>query len=208
MRRDLLIAAQKEFLKLYPAGFANEEMQVHVKKHKIEHMQKFAQEAFNKGKFDNFDLVFENFVKVISRASVVSVFEKVKFRDFSKAMTMEQKLRIIDGLYDLLHGDKKAGFTRMKEVLLEDKIAKWPILTVIPYYYDTQGEIFIKPTTVKGVIKMFDLEGVVYNSKPNYEFYEAYKKEFLKMKEIVEPCVAPENGAFSGFLMMMVDTVK
>jgi len=208
MRRDLLIAAQKEFLKLYPDGFENPEMQVHVKKHKIEKMHDFAFESFGKEKFEDFDKVFQNLVKTITRASVVSIFEKVKFRDFAKTMTTDQKLRITDGLYDLLHGDKKAGFTKMTDVLIEDKLAKWPILTVIPYYYDTQGEIFIKPTTVKGVIKMFGLDGVVYNSKPTYEFYELYRKEFLKMKEIVEPCVAPENGAFSGFLMMMVDTEK
>ena len=55
---------------------------------------------------------------------------------------------------------------------------------------------------------MFELDGVEYNSKSNYEFYKAYKKEFLKMKKIIGPCVAPENGVFSGFLMMMVDTVK
>lgn len=208
MRRDLLIAAQKEFLRMYPGGFANDEMQVHVKRHKIEKMHNFALVSFGKDKFEDVNLIFENFVKTISRSTVVSVFEKAKFRDFARSMTMDQKLRLVDGLYELLHGNKADGFAKMKEVLLEDKIAKWPILTVLPYYYDTQGEVFIKPTTVKGVIKMFELEDVVYTSKPAYEFYEAYKKEFLKMKDIVEPCVAPENGAFSGFLMMMVETVK
>jgi len=208
MRRDLLIAAQKEFLRMYPGGFANEEMQFHVKKHKIQKMHDFAQESFGEEKFTDPDAVFENIVKIMSRSTVVSVFEMVKFRDFAKEMNTDHKLRLITGLHERLYGNQAAGFDKMKEVLLEDKLAKWPLLTVIPYYYDTQGEIFIKPTTVKGVISTFGLDGVVYNSKPTYEFYEAYKTEFLKMKEIVEPCVAPENGAFSGFLMMMVESIK
>ena len=208
MRRDLLIAAQKEFLRMYPGGFANDEMQVHVKRHKIQKMHDFAIESFEREKFREADQLFDNLVKIITRSSVVSVFEKAKFRDFSRSMMTDQKLRLVDGLYELLHGEKASGFTKMRDVLLEDKIAKWPILTVIPYYYDTQEEVFIKPTTVKGVIKMFELDCIPYSPRPTYKFYEEYKKEFLMMKEIVEPCVAPENGAFSGFLMMMVETNK
>lgn len=208
MRRDLLIAAQKEFLRMYPEGFESDEMQAHVKKHKIQKMNQFALDSFAKNRFSDPDLVFENIVKIISRATVVSVFEKAKFRDFAKTMTTDQKLRLVDGLYQMLHGNKNKGFDKMRDVLLEEKLAKWPLLTVIPYYYDVQGEIFIKPTTVKGVIKTFNLDGIVYDSKPTYDFYQAYKKEFLYMKELVEPSVAPENGAFSGFLMMMLETMK
>ncbi|HRX42278.1 MAG TPA: hypothetical protein P5315_05840 [Clostridia bacterium] len=206
MRRDLLIAAQKEFLRMYPGGFSNDEMQAIAKKHKIEQTGDFARESFSIGRFDSPMDVFDNIVKILSRSSIVSVFEKAKFRDFSRIMSVDQKLRLITGLYERLHGDPKKGFDEMKEVLLEDSLAKWPLLTVIPYYYDNQNEIFIKPTTVKNVIRIFELEGVVYNSKPDYEFYESYRKEFMKMKEIVEPEVAPENGAFSGFLMMMTES--
>ncbi|MDX1359264.1 MAG: hypothetical protein R3232_10580 [Clostridia bacterium] len=208
MRRDLLIAAQKEFLRMYPGGFENEEMQVHVKKHKIAKMHDFAIESFAEDKFNDADKIFDNLVKMITRSSVVSVFEKAKFRDFAKTMTTDQKLRLVNGLYERLHGNPAAGFNMMRDVLLEDKLAKWPILTIIPYYYNLQNEVFMKPTTVKGVIRTFELEGVVYSSRASYEIYEAYKKEFLKMKEIVEPSVAPENGAFSGFLMMMVEADK
>jgi len=208
MRRDLLIAAQKEFLKLYPGGFENEEMQIQAKKHKIQKMNELANEWFAKDKFKDLEKVFDNLVKIISSSSVVSVFEKVKFRDFANTMTIEQKISITEGLYERLHGNAEEGFNKMRDVLDEDKLAKWPVLTVIPYYFDNQNEIFIKPTTAKGVISTFELEGIVYNSKPTFKFYEAYKKEFLIMKSIVDQRIAPENGAFSGFLMMMVETVK
>lgn len=206
MRRELLIAAQKEFLRMYPGGFHNEEMQVLVRKHKIDKMTDFTQESFSGERFNNPLQVFENIVKIFSRSSVVSVFEKAKFRDFARDMDTDQKLRLVSGLFERLHGDAELGFNEIKNVLLEGNLAKWPLLTVIPYYYDNHGEIFMKPTTVKNVIRTFELEGVVYNSKPDYEIYEAYKREFMKMKEIVEPEVAPENGAFSGFLMMMTES--
>jgi hypothetical protein len=206
MRRDLLIAAQKEFLRMYPGGFHNEEMQVLVKKHKIDKMTDFTRGSFAREKFDNPLQVFENIVKIFSRSSVVSVFEKAKFRDFARDMDTDQKLRLVSGLFERLHGDAHLGFDEMKKVLLEGNLAKWPLLTVIPYYYDNNGEIFMKPTTVKNVIRIFELEDIVYNSKPDYEIYKSYKKEFLKMKAMVEPEVAPENGAFSGFLMMMTES--
>jgi hypothetical protein len=171
-------------------------------------MHEFAMESFSEEKFSDVDMVFENLVKMITRSSVVSVFEKAKFRDFVKTMTTDQRLRLVNGLYERLHGDPACGFNMMRDVLLEEKLAKWPILTVIPYYYDLHNEVFMKPTTVKGVIRTFELEGVVYSPKASYEIYDAYKKEFLKMKGIVESSVAPENGAFSGFLMMMVEADK
>jgi len=206
MRRDLLITAEKEFLMMYPGGFQNEEMQVQVKKHKIDKMHELAVDSFSKKAFDDRETVFESFVKVIKSSSVVSVFEKVKFRDFAAAMTENQKTRLTEGLYQRLHGDHAAGFRLMRDVLAEEKLAKWPILTVVPYYFDTTNEVFMKPTTVKNVIKVFELEGVVYNPKPTFEIYQAYKREFLKMKGLVDPSLAPENGAFSGFLMIMVDS--
>ena len=118
MKRELLIAAQKEFLRMYPGGFENEEMQVHVKRHKIHKMNEFAMESFRKEKFDDPDTVFKNIVKIMSQSTVVSVFEKMKFRNFSKVMTTDQKLRLVDGLYEMLHGNPAAGFDKMKEVLL------------------------------------------------------------------------------------------
>jgi hypothetical protein len=62
--------------------------------------------------------------------------------------------------------------------------------------------VFIKPTTAKGIIAYFELENLIYESQPTWEFYQAYRTEINRMKEQVDCSLAPNNAAFSGFLMM------
>jgi len=58
------------------------------------------------------------------------------------------------------------------------------------------------PTTAKGVIKYFELEGVIYKQQPSWDFYQKYKDLILQMKQHVDPTLVSSNAAFSGFLMM------
>jgi hypothetical protein len=208
MRRDLLIAAEREFLNLYPGGFNNPEIDEIKKKHKPEKMHDLTIELFKEDNFENIEEIVENIVKIISRSSLVSVFEKTRFRDFGRSLDIKQKDMLSNGLKELLHGNHSEGFNNMIDVLAEGKLAKWPVISVIPYYYRPQTEVFLKPTTVKGIINIFELEGLIYNPRPTYEFYESYKKELIKMRKVVDKSLAPDNAAFSGFLMMMMDRMS
>jgi len=53
-------------------------------------------------------------------------------------------------------------------------------LTVIPAYYYPNKEVFIKPTTVKNIIEIFELEGLQYKATPSYDFYKNIRKYYLK----------------------------
>lgn len=68
--------------------------------------------------------------------------------------------------------------------------------------YRLQDEVFIKPTTAKGVIAHFELEGLDYKPTPSWDFYQRYRDARLEMKQYVDPSLSPNNPAFSGFLMM------
>jgi hypothetical protein len=92
----------------------------------------------------------------------------------------------------------------MLDLLKTGKLAKWSLLTVCQTYFHPQRDVFIKPTTVKGVIEYFELENLQYRPTPFWAFYEAYRSIFHEMKSKVDKSLSPTNPAFSGFLFMSV----
>jgi hypothetical protein len=197
--------AEKAFLHRYPGGFENPEIvAIRVKKHKPDQMIALAQESFSKGKFERPELIVQNMTKIISRSSIISVFEKPRFRDFANGLSPEARDFLSTGLDQLLHGNEQTGFEMMLDLLKSEKLAKWSLMTVCQTYFYPQRDVFIKPTTVKGVIEYFALENLHYKPTPSWAFYEAYRSTFLEMKTKVDRSLSPTNPAFSGFLWMTV----
>jgi hypothetical protein len=89
----------------------------------------------------------------------------------------------------------------MLYILRTGKLAKWSLMTVCPAYFHPQVEVFIKPTTVKGIIQTFELEDLQYQPAPTWEFYERYRAAINQMKTSIDPSLARNNIAFSGFMM-------
>jgi hypothetical protein len=90
------------------------------------------------------------------------------------------------------------------DLLKSEKLAKWSLMTVCQTYFHPQRDVFIKPTTVIGVIEYFELDNLQYKPTPSWAFYEAYRSAFLEMKSKVDPSLSPTNPAFSGFLWMTI----
>lgn len=202
MNLKKLKQAEQAFFDRYPGGFDNPEMVAIGKKHKMDKMVEFAQEGFARRNFKLPDLIAENMIKVVSRSSMVSLFEKPKFRDFVRALPTKRRDQLAAGMENLLHGEEQLGFESMVEVLRSGKLAKWSLMTICQTYFRPEEEVFIKPTTAKGVIEYFELEGLVYKPAPTWEFYERYRSVINEMKSRVDPSLSPYNAAFSGFLMM------
>ena len=201
-----LKAAERRFIERYPEGFSSPEMLEIVKKHKVEKMKKLAQESFAIGQFESAGTIVDSMIKIVSQSSLVSIFEKPKFRDSVKSMSDSEKEDLSQGLKDFLHGNQSVGFELMTSLLHEYKIAKWPLLTVYPIYYRPSVEVFIKPTTAKGIIEHFELTRLKYNARPTYAFYEAFREQITRMKQEVHESLRVDNAAFCGFLMMSLET--
>jgi hypothetical protein len=204
MNTDRLKQAEEAFFMRYPGGFSHPEMKALHKKHKMDKMIAFAQESFSKKYFESPELLLQNMIKVISRSSMVSMFEKPKFKDFAGSMTLQNKKMLVGGLQDFFYGNEQHGFERMITVLKSGKMAKWSLLTICPAYFRPQIDVFLKPTTVKGVIAFFELKDLQYKPTPTWDFYERYRSVINKMKTRVEPSLSPSNASFSGFLMMSI----
>lgn len=201
MNIQRLKAAEREFLEQYPKGFNSPEMQEIGKKHKMDKMVAFAQEHFAPEKFMRLDLVVAKMIEMVNKSSMVSLFEKPKYRDYVKSLDPGQQEFLAMGLKEFLHGKQESGFNMMVEILSEVKLAKWTLITVFGVYYYPHDEIFVKPTTTKNVINIFELEDVIYKPLPSYSFYKKYREHILAMKKQVDKNLSPNNAAFTGFLM-------
>lgn len=195
--------AESIFFREHPEGFNSEEMLMVEKKHKINKISDFVKESFTKDNYEE-EKYFDYFCDLVKKSSMVSMFEKMKFRDSIVLFKEEDREVISKSIYNLIYDDEKEGFESLVNCLLKFKLAKWPIVTCILVYYNLDEDILIKPNTVKGIIKYFELENIKYNSLPSYEFYYKYRNIINEMKMNVDKSLSPNNATFSGFLMMSI----
>ncbi len=208
MNLEKLKIIEEHFFELYPKGFEDEGLAKIVKRHNVAKLTEFTQEAFAKEKFANTGQIVEDMVKIVSRSSLISLFEKPKFRDAVKAMSSERKDMLSIGLEEMLHGSFKNGFNIMLDILTEEKLAKWSLISVLPYYYAPKKHLFIKPTTTKNVLKYFEIEEIIYKPRPSYAFYSKYKKIINAFKKEVNKKLSNDNAKFTGFLMIGMEAMK
>ncbi len=204
MNIEKLKLFESQFLMRYPDGFYSPEMIEIGKKHKMDKMVTLAQTSFQDDSFENPEMVISQLIKLVSQSSMVSLFEKPKFRDGINAMSNEERELLSEALKMLLYGDEAEGFKLFTDCLYQKRLAKWPLVTACLAYFRPDTEVFVKPTTVKGIIKTLELEGVEYHPSPSYEFYKAYRDIINELKGHVDVSLAPNNAAFSGFLMMFI----
>ncbi len=203
MNLSRLKDAERSFLHRYPGGFNNRELiAIRKKKHNVDKMVTFAQKSFSKRNFKLPDQIVQDMVNVVSRSSIIAVFEKPRFRDFACALFPEEKNLLTNGLEELLYGNEQIGFERILALLKSRKLAKWPLMTICQTYFNPQKTVFVKPTTVKGIIGYFELQNLQYKPLPSWAFYDAYRSTIYEMKSKVDSSLSPTNVAFSWFLLL------
>ena len=194
--------AEAMFLMSYPDGFADEGLKPIAKKHNVAKLSEFAAEAFKRKAFGRPGQVLDDMVRLVSRSSMISMFEKPKFRDYVNGLSRDDREFLANAYRRLLHTSPEKGFNEVLDVLSEGKLAKWSLMTICLYQYRPETEVFVKPTTTKNVIRQFELEGLEYKPRPSWAFYQTYRTAIDEMKAAVSPSLSPNNAAFTGFLMM------
>ena len=201
MNFEKLKNAEAHFLQSYPGGFADPELVTIGKRHNVDKMTVFAKEILAKKQFDKPNQFLENLVKLVSRSSMVSMFEKPKFRDMINDLNSIERKKLVAAYKKLFHGNQKTGFNEVVEFLGTKKMAKWSIMTIGLVYYRPQKDVFVKPTTAKNIVQKLELD-LEYKPRPSWEFYEGFRSAILTVKKHVDPSLAPNNAALTGFLMM------
>lgn len=204
MNRQRLREAEGDFLTKYPEGFEDPDLAEIGKRHRMDQMVEMAATAFSRRAFDHPGAIIEDMIRVVARSSMVSMFEKPKYRDYLRSLTGAEQGLLANSLKRQLYGKgsgREKGFRTLVDILRDGKMARWSLVTIIPNYVLPNEEVFLKPTTVKGVIKRFEL-GLDYKPQPTWAFYNDYRDQILEMRSLVDPLLAPSNAAFCGFLMM------
>ena len=205
MNTAKLKQAEAAFFALYPQGMDSPEMAAVRKKHKMDELTAFARQSFSAQALSDVPAAAENMIRMASRSTMISLFEKPKFRDMVRLLRADMKADLVASLSDLLHGSEARGFHQMLSILSLHNLAKWPLITVWRCYCCPETDLLYKPTTVKRVIAHFELDGLVYNPRPNYDFFVGYRSAIAAMKQELNPLLSPSGAAFSGFLMMAMD---
>lgn len=195
-----------EFLYRYPKGFQDESFFPTIKKFNPEKLEAFAKEALKKENFSNPNIIVEGFFKTIQKSVMVSLFDKLKLKDALLTLNSYEKDMLSIEIYELLYGNKKNGFEGLVEFLAQYNLAKWTIISVIPYCINRHSEYFIKPTTTKMVIKYFELKELIYKPKPSFEFYENYSKALDEMKSKLHESLTFDNVAYTSFLKIAMES--
>lgn len=203
MNIEKLKKLESDFLGRHPEGFKSQEFKKTMKKHNVDKLTTYVNEVLTEEFLNKGYRVYKEVAKVVLSSSLVSVFEKMRFRDLSADLTNAEKSRFVKGVKELLYGHEKSGFYMVYTLLKEHRLAKWPILTIYRVYANPKKDVLVKPTVVKKVIAHLDLD-FKYDSDPSYTLYRKYRTAINKMKKEVDVSLRPNNLAFTGFLMMAI----
>lgn len=201
MNIEKLKKLESDFLDRYPEGFKSPDFKKTTKKHNVQKHTTYINEVLTEEYLRKGHKVYKEVAKVVLTSSLVSVFEKVRFRDLGADFTNTEKTRFVKGVSELLYGHEKSGFYMVYTLLKEHRLAKWPIIIVYRVYANPKKDVFMKPTVVKKVISHLDLP-FKYESDPSYTLYKKYRTAINKMKKEVSLSLRPNNLAFTGFLML------
>ena len=202
MNYEKLFEAEATFLQAYPAGFDDPELASIRKKHNVRKLIEFAQDNLTKANCNRPDFIADVLYKIVSRSSMVSRFEKPPFKQFLDALSSDDKKALAYAVEQRLFGRKQQGFEQILEMLAQHKLAKWAVISAVPFYFAPRREVFVKPTTVKRILAYLEVEDIRYRPTPTWAFYKGYRDVLAEVRNRVNPSLSPNYAALSGFLMM------
>jgi hypothetical protein len=202
MNFQRLKEAEASFLDRFPLGFRDPGMDVIRKRHNVDRLAEFARVSLTPMAFAQPQKFLDAIVTIIGRSSMVSRFEKAPFRDFIGSLTSKDKRVLTDAFEKRLQGRKKReGFDEIVGLLARHKLARWSIVSAVPFYLNPTREVFVKPTTAKKIVSVLEIDELHYHPRPDWAFYDGYRKLILEAGKHLDPTLTPNNAAITGLLM-------
>ena len=204
MNLDKLKEVESTFLMRYPLGFDDPGLAPIKKKHNVDKLFALAQTNLIQLNCHQPHFVAKTLVDTVSRSSMVSRFEKPPFRDFINSLDSYEKETLAFAVEQRLYGNRRKGFDLMVELLIPYKLAKWSIMSAMPFYFSPRREAFVKPTTAKKIIEFLEVKDLIYSPTPSWVFYIGYRKLVMEIKKHVHRSLSPNSAALTGFLMISI----
>ena len=206
MNSERVKRAEAEFLSRYPGGFDDPGLAPVRKKHRVDALADLAASRLARAEFRQPSQIVDTLVRIVSRSSMVSLFEKPKFRDFARGLSGADAHYLAAAMEQRLYGpDHEAGFTALVDMLAAHRIARWPVVSAVPFYFAPQAEAFVKPTTAKRIIAYLEVDKLHYQPRPDWQFYAGYRRLLDDVRAQVSPSLAANYATLSGFLMSALD---
>ena len=204
MNLEKLKEVESTFLMRYPLGFEDSGLAPIKKKHNVDKLISLAQINLTQLNCYQPHFVAKTLVDTVSRSSMVSRFEKPPFRNFINSLDNYEQETLAFAVEQRLYGNRRKGFDLMVELLIPYKLAKWSIMSAMPFYFSPRREAFVKPTTAKKIIEFLEVKDLIYSPTPSWAFYTGYRKLVMDMKKHVHRSLSPNNAALTGFLMISI----
>lgn len=194
--------AEAAFLARFPKGFDDPGMEKIRKSHNVDRLADFTRASVTDAALSRPQKFADILLKIVSRSSMVSRFEKPPFRAFLDALNAQDKRHLAESFRKRLFGRKKReGFEEIVDLLAHYKLARWSLVSAVPFYFAPLKEAFVKPTTAKRIVSFLEVEDLHYRARPDWAFYDGYRKLILEIKNQVDSNLTPNNAATTGFLM-------
>ena len=94
MNRERLRQAEASFLQIYPRGFADPAIQPLRKKHNVDRLVRFSRDNLTRVHCSRPEALSSALLKVVSRSSLVSRFEKPRFKEFLASLGSDDKVAL------------------------------------------------------------------------------------------------------------------
>jgi hypothetical protein len=194
--------AEAAFLARFPKGYGDPGMEKIRKSHNVDRLADFTRANVTEAALSRPQGFADILLKIVSRSSMVSRFEKPPFREFLDALSSKDKRDLAEAFRKRLFGRKqREGFEAIIDLLDRYKLARWSLVSAVPFYFAPSKEAFVKPSTARRIVTFLDMEALHYNPRPDWAFYVGYRKLVLDIKKNVDPSLTPNNAATTGFLM-------
>ena len=204
MNLEKLKEAEGRFLMRYPLGFDDPALLPIKKKHNVDKLINLTKVNLTQLNCHQPNFSADTLIDIVSRSSMVSRFEKPPFRDCVNSLDGHEKETLAFAVEQRLYGNKRKGFELLVGLLLPYKIAKWSVISAVPFYFSPKREVFVKPTTAKNIIAFLEVKDLFYDPIPSWDFYTGYRKLIVEIKKNVHHSLSPNNAALTGFLMFSI----
>jgi len=129
MNYEVLQEAEASFLQMYPKGFSDPALETIRKKHNVDRLIEFTQENLTQSACNKPHFIADTLLKIVSRSSMVSRFEKPPFRQFIDSLGTDDREALAFAVEQRLFGRKQKGFETIVGMLSHHKLAKWAVVS-------------------------------------------------------------------------------
>lgn len=183
---------EQSFLRQFPNGLEDETFKMLGKKHQSSNriLMMFKDSITLKNLTSRNESIREetmkSIIKAVTQSTLISTFEKVAFKNYIKDTRIHQPfMETLAALLNDCNEETMSAFVHVCSIKKNEtnaNIAKWPIITFFLAYSDPYNEVFIKPTTIKQVAKIMNVD-IEYQALPNFNTYERARNMILDFKK-------------------------